>query len=362
MPVYLDEADISKVRFTNQVGDPAEPPPVGYVYIYIKNGQLWYMADDGVAVGPLIEDTDTTLALASQAEAEAGADNTKAMTPLRTAQAIAALETGDPNPAIASQAEAEAGADNVDMMTALRTAQAIAALETGEPNPAIASQAEAEAGTDNVDMMTALRTAQAIVALQRGLASQAEAEAGAENAKDMTPLRVLQAINALLPSANTAGLMLAEQGGNPTTPGNGFGKLYAKSDGLYFIDDAGVVIGPLTFSGGLTDYSSISTVVGWSSTTSKSIFYRKIGKIVHVFFEIKGTSNSTAVTFTTPSALSGTSNLSVLIRHQNNGGTHGTGLLVMSGSTVTCYTSLSAGAWTNSGSKEIFGQFFYNEA
>lgn len=165
MPVNLDEAEISKVRFIDQGGDPVAPPPAGYVYIYLKNGQLWYMADDGVAVGPLIEDTDTTLALASQAEAEAGADNTKAMTPLRTAQAIAALETGDPNPAIASQAEAEAGADNVDMMTALRTAQAIAALETGEPNPAIASQAEAEAGTDNVDMMTALRTAQAIAAL-----------------------------------------------------------------------------------------------------------------------------------------------------------------------------------------------------
>jgi hypothetical protein len=64
--------------------------------------------------------------VASQAEAEAGEDNTKAMTALRTSQAIAALQR-----AIASQAEAEAGTDNTKDMTPLRVAQAIAALAGG---------------------------------------------------------------------------------------------------------------------------------------------------------------------------------------------------------------------------------------
>lgn len=37
-----------------------------------------------------------------------------------------------------------------------------------------------------------------------------------------------------------AGLTLAEQGSNPASPASGYGRLFAKSDGLYFIDDAGV--------------------------------------------------------------------------------------------------------------------------
>lgn len=60
--------------------------------------------------------------IASEAEAEAGTDNTKLMTPLRTAQAVAELS---PAPTIASEAEAEAGTDNTVFMTPLRTAQAI---------------------------------------------------------------------------------------------------------------------------------------------------------------------------------------------------------------------------------------------
>lgn len=58
--------------------------------------------------------------LASQAEAEAGTENAKVSSPLRVAQAIAALQR-----AIASQAEAEAGSLNTVDMTPLRVAQAI---------------------------------------------------------------------------------------------------------------------------------------------------------------------------------------------------------------------------------------------
>lgn len=61
---------------------------------------------------------------ASQAQAEAGTDNTTIMTPLRSAQAITALA---PVPAIASQAQAEAGTDNTTIITPLRVRNALRA-------------------------------------------------------------------------------------------------------------------------------------------------------------------------------------------------------------------------------------------
>lgn len=64
---------------------------------------------------------------ATQAEMEAGTGtDERALTPARVKQAIAANAV-----ALASQAEAEAGTNNTKMMTPLRTSQAIAALGGG---------------------------------------------------------------------------------------------------------------------------------------------------------------------------------------------------------------------------------------
>lgn len=60
------------------------------------------------------------LELATQAEAEAGVDNSKFMSPLRVAQAIAVQS---PVPGIASEAQALAGTDNATIMTPLRVNQ-----------------------------------------------------------------------------------------------------------------------------------------------------------------------------------------------------------------------------------------------
>lgn len=104
---------------------------------------------------------------------------------------------------------------------------------------------------------------------------------------------------------------------------------------------------------GWVDYSSTSTVVGWSSTTAKIIRYRIIGK--QLFFQayITGTSNSVNTTFTLPNAAVNIST-SCLIRATNNGtaisGLFETGLT----STVTCYTTVAGAAWTASGTKTIF--------
>ncbi|WP_323010033.1 tail fiber protein [Paracoccus sp. (in: a-proteobacteria)] len=214
--------------------------------------------------GDLTANRTITVSDATQAEAEAGAITTKAMSPLRVAQAIAArlaarsvlgggLATGGGTlgsdrtitVTAASQAEAEAGSVSNKAMTPLGVAQAIAArlaartistsgLASGGgallANQTIsvpdATQTEAEAGTIATKAMSPLRVAQAIAARLAartistgGLASgggnlsanrtisvpdatQAEAEAGTITTKAMSPLRVAQAIAARLTGQN----------------------------------------------------------------------------------------------------------------------------------------------------------------
>lgn len=99
--------------------------------------------------------------IASQAEAEAGTNNTKQMTPLRVAQAIAELG---------------GAGGSVEIVTEEYTGEGDAIEVVGEAGSelgagafaSLASQAEAEAGTNNTKMMTPLRTAQAITELGSG--------------------------------------------------------------------------------------------------------------------------------------------------------------------------------------------------
>lgn len=90
-----------------------------YKYVLKDSDDVTIWTKDNV----VIEDISTlsaSLVFASQAEAEAGTNETKYMNPLRTAQAIAQLS---PPPVIATQAEAEAGTENTATMTPLRTQQ-----------------------------------------------------------------------------------------------------------------------------------------------------------------------------------------------------------------------------------------------
>ncbi len=155
-------------------------------------------------------------AYASQSEAVAGADNAKLMTALRAAQAIAAQAAAPTHQhgiaditdagaladldavgtaqieatAYASQSEAVAGTDENKLMTPLRTAEAIAAQPPGgehqhtladitdagalaaldairptEIDPSTyATQIDAAEGADGTRIMTAVRTAEAIAA------------------------------------------------------------------------------------------------------------------------------------------------------------------------------------------------------
>jgi len=50
----------------------------------------------------------------------------------------------------------------------------------------------------------------------------------------------------------------------------------------------------------LTDYSGTATITGWASYTSQLIYYKRIGSVIHVWFNIAGVSNSTDTSFTIP--------------------------------------------------------------
>jgi nitrogen fixation protein len=107
------------------------------------------------------------------------------------------------------------------------------------------------------------------------------------------------------------------------------------------------------------DYSSTSTIVGWSSFTTKVLKYRVVGKQMFVQLRIDGTSNSTSLTFTLPNNAIDT----VYGHHRYiNNGTVGTALQtgrILGGANLfSAWTSTNAGTWTASGTKAIELQFF----
>jgi hypothetical protein len=58
--------------------------------------------------------------------------------------------------------------------------------------------------------------------------------------------------------ANISSARFAEQGSTPSTPASGYSVIYLKADGLYVIDDAGTVTGPLTAGAGVTDHGALT--------------------------------------------------------------------------------------------------------
>lgn len=168
-----DEIDRS-IKFPESFNvDGTLPSPVPNYALVINESK------SGIALVPLVT---TEAQLANQSEAEAGANNDKFMSPLRTKQAIDARLTTQP--------EAEAGVENTKLMTPLRAQQFF--------DSKLATQAEAEAGVINNKFISPLRAKQFYDA---NLASQAEAEAGVNNVKFMSALRTKQALARLLPDA-----------------------------------------------------------------------------------------------------------------------------------------------------------------
>ncbi len=117
-------------------------------------------------------------------------------------------------------------------------------------------------------------------------------------------------------------------------------------------------------TGNWTDYSSGSTITGWSSYTTKIIRYKQQGKLVHIHFNIAGTSNSATTDFTLPIA-TGTNGSSLNLCYGVNNGTANIAYPSWAASSSTVgfarYTSATAvtSSWTASGTKQVTGQFIY---
>jgi len=116
--------------FSNGVGVSADRLNYALNDMMAIMRELWdlrsrlFLAAPGAAGGTVLN-PNGFVTIASQAEAEAGTDNIKLMTPLRTAQEIIARLPSQ----VASQAQAEAGTDNVALMTPLRARQSVAWLD-----------------------------------------------------------------------------------------------------------------------------------------------------------------------------------------------------------------------------------------
>lgn len=114
-----------------------------------------------------------------------------------------------------------------------------------------------------------------------------------------------------------------------------------------------------------TDYSATSTIVGWTTFTTKKIYYKRVGKLVVGYVSILGTSNATTTTFTLPPIPATVDNsfLQVVPITQDNTVSVGPGLLQCAGissGVITLFKNNSlASTWTNSGTKQVVATFWY---
>ncbi len=111
------------------------------------------------------------------------------------------------------------------------------------------------------------------------------------------------------------------------------------------------------------DYSGTSTITGWSSYTTKLIYYKKIGDIVYVQYNIDGASNSTSTWFSLPYTQSNIVGLSMnsQVRAMDNAAWVTAGIVTMApnSANVEFWTNSGAAGWVSSGQKVIIGQFWY---
>lgn len=112
------------------------------------------------------------------------------------------------------------------------------------------------------------------------------------------------------------------------------------------------------------------TKVGWVSTTKNIWQYLQMGKMVWMYFDVSGTSNSTSTSVTLPVAARSFSAANDFegtygLASDNGSTTAGPRWNIdLSGSATTCnfFTTYGGGAWTASGTKQIRGYIIYEAA
>lgn len=129
------------------------------------------------------------------------------------------------------------------------------------------------------------------------------------------------------------------------------------------VTDNGIIIatGSNIYSNAWTDYSASSTIIGWSSFITKSIYYKKIGGTVFVNYFLYGTSNSGTSSFTLPfQNNSGVAACGSVPFAYDNGSPVACGIMELDNGTSLAQLYKSAFTnWVNSGTKIAGGQFFY---
>ncbi len=112
---------------------------------------------------------------------------------------------------------------------------------------------------------------------------------------------------------------------------------------------------------GWVDYSNTSTVTGWSSFTTKQIYYKAIGKLIFVDFNINGISNADSAQFTLPFNRSGATEVRILSAVVMDNGAYQSapGAIRLTTNLVRVYLNGLLTVFTASGRKIVQGQFFF---
>lgn len=113
-----------------------------------------------------------------------------------------------------------------------------------------------------------------------------------------------------------------------------------------------------------TYYDPSPTIVGWASLTTKHIYYKKIGKLVHVWLAIQGTSNATNAYFYMPFNVKPADGQSFQVpMYVVDNGTAKTTLgrldIPSAGNQFHLYKDMTAAAWTASSTKGMRCHFTY---
>ena len=99
------------------------------------------------------------------------------------------------------------------------------------------------------------------------------------------------------------------------------------------------------------------TSTGHAAVTGNASYYLNTKTVTLLIPQITGTSNSVTFTLTgLPTEISPTTAQQTLCNVQDNSGTFVPGLMVVNGSVITLYSTLSAGGWTASGTKTLISQ------
>jgi len=103
---------------------------------------------------------------------------------------------------------------------------------------------------------------------------------------------------------------------------------------------------------------------GWAATPTSTGTYFQLGKLVIVYYNITGTSNSTAASASLPvtAATPASGNFNFPYRSIDNGvagAGAGQAFIVAGGTTVSFFKDMSSGNWTSSGTKSIDGAILF---